>query len=71
MTARELIVTADKIRKDQGLTQAEWSRASGMDDVGMAISRAYNKGNCKLTTIVQLLEPLGYELQIRKMEEIQ
>ena len=69
MTARELIVTADKIRKAQGLTQAEWSRASGMDDVGMAISRAYNKGNCKLSTIVQLLEPLGYEMQIVKIDK--
>ena len=70
MTARELIVAADAIRKDQGMTQAEWSRSAGMDEVGMAISRAYSKGNCKLTTLVQLLRPLGYELSITKMEDL-
>lgn len=70
MNARDLIVMADRIRREQGLSQVEWSRRSGLDDVGMAISRTYNKGNCKLTTLVRLLKPLGYELKIMKIEDM-
>ena len=70
MNARDLIVRADQIRQEKGLSQAEWSRQAGLDEVGMAISRTYSKGNCKLTTMVRLLRPLGYELQIRKMEDM-
>ena len=70
MTARDLIVLADEIRKAQGLTQAQWSRESGFDNNGMAISRTYKRGNCKLTTMMRMLEPLGYELAIIKMEDL-
>ena len=70
MNARDLIVEADRIRQDQGLSQAEWSRRSGLDDVGMAISRTYSRGNCKLTTLVRMLKPLGYELTITKLEDL-
>ena len=68
MTARELIVEADKLRQDQGLTQAEWCRVAGYDEYGKLISNAYKRGNCKLTVILNLLRPLGYELTIRRME---
>lgn len=70
MNARDLILEADRIRNDQGLTQAEWSRLSGLDDAGMAVSRTYNRGNCKLSVMVQLLAPLGYELRLVKREEM-
>lgn len=70
MTARELIVAADAIRQRTGISQAEWSRAAGLDDVGVAISRTYSRGNCKLTTLVKMLKPLGYELQIVKVEDM-
>lgn len=70
MNARDLIVQADQIRQEQGLSQAEWSRRSGLDEVGMAVSRTYNRGNCKLTTLVRLLKPLGYELRIMKLEDL-
>ena len=68
MTARELIVEADKLRQEQGMTQAEWCRKSGYDEYGKLISNAYKRGNCKLTVILNLLRPLGYELTIRRME---
>ena len=71
MTARELICKADEIRQEQKLSQAEWSRAAGLDDVGMAISRTYNRGNCKLSTMVMLLRPLGYELKIEKVIDVE
>ena len=70
MTARDLIVMADEIRKTQGMTQAEWSREAGFDNNGMAISRTYKRGNCKLTTMVQMLRPLGYVLEIKKLEDM-
>ena len=70
MTARELIVQADRIRQDQNLSQGEWSRQAGLDVKGMAVSRTYSKGNCKLTTMIRLLKPLGYELRIMKLEDM-
>lgn len=70
MTSRDLIVMADRIRKDQGLTQTSWCIAAGFDDGGMMVSRMYNRGNCKLSTMVQLLRPLGYTLEIKKVEDI-
>lgn len=70
MTARELIIEADQIRQTKNLSQAEWSRAAGLDEGGMAVSRTYNRGNCKLTTMIRLLKPLGYELKIIKVEDM-
>ena len=66
ITARELIVDADRIAKERGLTQAEWCKRAGLDEVGVAVSRTYKRGDCKLTTMVKLLKPLGYELEIVK-----
>ena len=70
MNARDLIIEADEIRQEQKLSQAEWSRAAGLDEGGMAVSRTYNKGNCKLSTMIRLLQPLGYELKIMKVEDL-
>lgn len=73
MTSRELIVQADKIRQDEfkGMTQAEWSRQAGLDVNGKAICNAYNRGNCKLSTLIMLLRPLGYELKIEKAMDLE
>ena len=70
MTARELIVLADKIRQDQQLTQTEWSRRAGFDIYGKLVSNAYARGDIKLSVITQLLKPLGYELRIMKMDDL-
>ena len=70
MTSRELIVAADKIRQDQGLTSTGWGIMAGYDDAGVMVSRTYKRGNCKLSTMVQLLKPLGYELKITKVEDL-
>lgn len=72
MTARDLIVKADRIRQDEfaGMTQAEWSRQAGLDVNGKAICNAYSKGNCKLSTMIMLLRPLGYELKIEKVMDL-
>lgn len=70
MNSRELIVFADELRRSQNMTQAEWSRAAGLDEGGMAVSRTFNRGNCKLSTMERLLKPLGYELRIMKVEDM-
>ena len=69
MDARSLIMQADEIARGQGMSQAEWCRRAGFDEFGKLISRTYNRGNCKLNVLVQLLKPLGYELQIVETEE--
>lgn len=69
MDARSLIMQADEIARGKGMSQAEWCRRAGFDEFGKLISRTYNRGNCKLNVLVQLLKPLGYELQIVETEE--
>ena len=69
MDARQLITEADQIRSAQNMTQAEWSRRAGFDQFGKLISNSFNRGNCKLSVMIQLLKPLGYELKIVKREE--
>lgn len=66
MLARDLILQADRIAKEKGLTQAEWSRKAGLDNVGMQICRTFKRGDCKLSTMKKLLKPLGYRLTITK-----
>ena len=73
MTSRDLITQADQIRRDefQGMSQAEWGRKAGFDDFGKAVSRTYFRGNCKLSTMIMLLRPLGYELKIEKVMDVE
>jgi len=69
MEANELIRQADRIAREQGLTQTDWCRRSGFDQYGKLVSNAFRRGDCKLTVITQLLKPLGYELRIAKKED--
>ena len=69
MDARQLIIRADEIRRDEGITQAEWCRRAGFDEFGKLVSNTFRRGNCKLSVFAQLLKPLGYEIQIVKQEE--
>lgn len=68
MDARQLIVQADEIRRDEGMTQAEWCRRAGFDEFGKLVSNTFRRGNCKLSVFAQLLKPLGYEIRIVKQE---
>ena len=68
MDARQLIVRADEIRRDAGITQAEWCRKAGFDEFGKLVSNTFRRGNCKLSVFAQLLKPLGYEIAIIKAE---
>jgi len=68
MDARQLITQADEIRRDVGITQAEWCRRAGFDEFGKLVSNTFRRGNCKLSVFAQLLKPLGYEIAIVKTE---
>lgn len=68
MDARQLITQADRLRQDEGITQAEWCRRAGFDEFGKLVSNTYRRGNCKLSVYTQLLRALGYEIQIVKQE---
>ena len=68
MDARQLITQADEIRRDEGMTQAEWCRRAGFDEFGKLVSNTFRRGNCKLSVFAQLLKPLGYEIRIVKQE---
>ena len=68
MDARQLITQADEIRRNEGITQAEWCRRAGFDEYGKLVSNSFRRGNCKLSVFAQLLKPLGYELKIVKLE---
>ena len=69
MDARLLITQSDRLRQDEGITQAEWCRRAGFDEFGKLVSNTYRRGNCKLSVFSQLLRALGYEIRIVKQEE--
>lgn len=68
MDVRQFISEADRIARDQGLTQAEWCRRAGFDEFGKLVSNTHRRGDCKLSVFAQLLRPLGYEIRIVKKE---
>ena len=68
MRARALIIKADKIARDQGLNQKQWSAKSGHAANGQTVSRIISKGDCRMSTFLALLEPLGMKLEIVEAE---
>ena len=66
-SARELILEADRLARENGLSQAAWSRKSGYDEFGKLISNTYKRGDCKLSVIERLLHAIGYELKIERI----
>lgn len=66
MNARSLIMESDRIAREQGLSQSAWSRDAGHARNGQTVSRIISKGDCRISTMLSLLEPLGYELTITK-----
>ncbi len=64
MEARDLILQADKIARNQGFTQARWSKAAGKAESGQTVSRILTRGECKVSTLLDLLKPLGCKLVI-------
>ncbi len=69
MDARALIMLADSIARDQGYNQASWSRRSGHAFSGQTVSRIVSNGDCRISTFLDLIEPLGYKLVLMKEDE--
>lgn len=66
MSSRALILQADRLAREQGLNQKEWSIRAGHAKNGQTVSRIISKGDCRVSTFLALLEPLGMELAIIK-----
>lgn len=69
MKARDLIMQADGIASKQGLNQTQWSRAAGHAKNGQTVSRMISKGDCRMSTFIRLLEPLGARLKIEEEQD--
>ena len=69
MDARALILLADRIARDQGHSQSSWSRRSGHAFNGQTVSRIISQGDCRISTFLDLIEPLGYKLALIKEGE--
>ena len=69
MTARDYLIRLDKASRDLGMTQAEYCRRAGLDEFGKGLSRAYYRGDCKLSMFLQLARAAGYEVALVKRDE--
>lgn len=69
MGARSLIVKADQIARERGLNQKQWSAQAGHAKNGQTVSRIISKGDCRVSTFIALLKPLGMELTIVKTND--
>lgn len=67
--ARDIILQADSIARSKGMTQARWSAMAGYASNGQTVSRILHRGECKLSTIISLLDTVGCELRIISKDE--
>ena len=66
MDARGLITLADRLARDRGFNQSEWSSIAGYAVNGQTVSRIMAKGDCRVSTFLALLHAIGYELHIEE-----
>lgn len=64
--SRSLILKADSISRARGFTQSQWSRLAGHAANGQTISRIISKGDCRVSTFLDLIDALGCELIIKE-----
>ena len=64
MNARTLILQADEIAREKGMTQAQWSTEAGHAKNGQTVSRIISKGDCRISTFLRLLSAVGCRLEI-------
>ena len=69
MGTRELIMQADSIAREQGFNQSTWSTAAGRAGNGQTVSRILSHGDCRLSTLMELLRPLGYEMRLVRVKD--
>lgn len=71
MDARSLILLADRIAREKGLTQSEWSSRAGFAKNGQTVSRIISKGNCRLSTFLRLLSIIDCRLEIVEKDDLE
>ena len=69
MKARAIILEADRIAERKGLTQSQWSRNAGHATNGQTVSRIMSKGDCRVSTLIALLDAIGCELAIKEQND--
>lgn len=68
MNARTLILQADSLAREKGMTQKEWSAKAGHAKNGQTVSRIISKGDCRISTFLRLLKVIDCRLEI--VEEV-
>jgi hypothetical protein len=68
MELRALILQADQLAREKGLNQKKWSDVAGYAKNGQTVSRIMSKGDCRMSTFLSLLKPLGAELRIVRVD---
>ena len=66
MDSRSLIVQMDRIARSKGLTQSEWSRRAGYATNGQTVSRMLSKGDCRVSTLLAMLDAIGCGIEIKE-----
>lgn len=69
MNSRDLILQADRLADKAGYNQSEWSTVAGMATGGQGVSKLLSRGDCRVSTLLSLLRPLGMTLKIAPTEE--
>lgn len=64
MDTRALILQADAIARRKGFTQSLWSTQAGHARNGQTVSRIVSKGDCRLSTFLQLLKAIDCRIVI-------
>lgn len=66
MDSRTLILQADRIARKRGFNQSRWSASAGYATNGQTVSRIISKGDCRVSTFIDLLDAIGCELVIKE-----
>ena len=66
MESRTLIVEASKIADKKKINQSRWSEKAGHAINGQTVSRILKKGDCRLSTFLDLLKAVGCQLEIKE-----
>lgn len=69
MESRNLIEQAYEIATGKGYNQTRWSAESGHALNGQTVLRILQKGDCRVSTFLSLLEVVGCELVIKENEQ--
>lgn len=69
MEASDLILSLDKARRDQRISQMGITDLAGIQDTGQTYYRMWTAMDGKLSTWLRFLHALGYEVAIVRLED--